>query len=101
MWKQWLIALVMVGVVMAGVGVYLSLEDPVDANAGGEPQVASVNISAPEIRRVRDEVSSVANLRAVNAVALTTEVSGRVVQVNLETGRKRSEEHTSELQSRP
>lgn len=73
---------------MAGVGVYLSLEDPVDANAGGEPQVASVNISAPEIRRVRDEVSSVANLRAVNAVALTTEVSGRVVQVNLETGRK-------------
>ena len=88
MWKQWLVALVLVGVVVAGAGVYLSLEDPADAEAEDEPTASTVNISAPEMRRVRDEVSAVANLNAMDAVALTTEVSGRVVELNLQTGRK-------------
>ena len=88
MWKQWLVALVLVGVVVAGAGVYLSLEDPADAEAEDEPTASTVNISAPEMRRVRDEVSAVANLNAMDAVALTTEVSGRGVELNLQTGRK-------------
>ncbi|HLV76455.1 MAG TPA: efflux RND transporter periplasmic adaptor subunit [Marinobacter sp.] len=88
MWKQWLVAIVLVGVVVAGAGVYRHLETPDARGPGAEPQASAVNIAHPKLRKVRDEVSAVASLKALEAVELTTEVSGRVVQINLEAGRK-------------
>ncbi|MBE0487194.1 efflux RND transporter periplasmic adaptor subunit [Marinobacter sp.] len=86
MWKQWLIALVLVVVVAAGAGIYVSLEQSSADQGSRQSQASAVNVITPEQRVVRDDVGAVANLRALNAVELTTEVSGRVVEINLEPG---------------
>ncbi|HLT13579.1 MAG TPA: efflux RND transporter periplasmic adaptor subunit [Marinobacter sp.] len=87
MWKQWLVGLLVVAIMVAGAGVYLGLEQ-VEDEQEEEAQATAVNIATPELRQIRDQVSAVANLRAVNAVELTTEVSGRVVAINLEPGKQ-------------
>ncbi len=87
MWKQWLVGIVVVAVVVAGAGVYLGLEQ-VEAEQEEEAQASAVNITMPEFQQIRDQVSAVASLQAVNAVELTTEVSGRVVALNLEPGKR-------------
>lgn len=86
MWKQWLIAVVLVAVVAAGAGIYLNLESGDSGQGGGEAQASAVNVVTPERQRVRDTVGAVANLRALNSVELTTEVSGRVMELNLQPG---------------
>ncbi|MBW7471742.1 efflux RND transporter periplasmic adaptor subunit [Marinobacter sp. M216] len=91
MWKQWLVALMLV-VVAAGAAVgYQNLEGDTKAQAGRERPASVVNTRSPEQDTVRDVVKSVGNLRAVNAVALTPEVSGRVVALNLQPGARVSE----------
>ena len=87
MWKQWLVGIIVVAVVIAGAGVYLGLEQ-IDAEPEEEAQASAVNITLPEFRQIRDQVSAVASLRAANAVELTVEVSGRVVALNLEPGKR-------------
>lgn len=83
MWKQWLIALVLIVAVAAGAGIYISLEQGDDGQSSRQPQPSAVNVIKPEQQFVRDNVSAVGNLQALNAVELTTEVSGRVVEINL------------------
>lgn len=61
------------------------------SQAAGEPRVSKVSTVVPQLQRVRDEVHSVANLKALKAVELTTEVSGRVVEINLKPGQKVAE----------
>ncbi|WP_323749976.1 efflux RND transporter periplasmic adaptor subunit [Marinobacter sp.] len=86
MWKQWLVGLVVIVVVLVGAGVYLN-QQPVADGQNRQARVTSVNIATPEMREIRDQLSSVANLRAVDSVELMTEVSGRVVALNLEPGK--------------
>ncbi|GGC66633.1 efflux RND transporter periplasmic adaptor subunit [Marinobacter halophilus] len=86
MWKQWLIAIVLIVAVTAGAFIYTGLEQGAQEQGGGQAQASAVNVMAPEQRVVRDDIGAVANLRALNAVELTTEVSGRVVEINLEPG---------------
>src|SRR5690554_720543 len=86
MWKQWLIAVVLVVVVAAGAGIYLTLESGDSSQSGGEAQASAVNVVTPDRQLVRDTVGAVANLRALNSVELTTEVSGRVMELNLQPG---------------
>lgn len=88
MWKQWLIALMLVSVAVGGAVVFQNLEDEAAAQEGGERPASVVNTVSPERDTVRDVVKAVGSLRALNAVELTTEVSGRVVELNLETGQK-------------
>ncbi|MDY6841139.1 MAG: efflux RND transporter periplasmic adaptor subunit [Pseudomonadota bacterium] len=88
MWKQWLIAVVLVAVAIGGAFMYQNLDDGTVAQAGGERPASAVNTILPRIQTVRDVVNAVGSLKALNAVELTTEVSGRVVQLNLETGRR-------------
>lgn len=88
MWKQWLIALVLVAVAVGGAFVYQNLDDGDAAQGGGERPASAVNTMLPQMDRVRDVVNAVGSLKALNAVELTTEVSGRVVELNLETGRR-------------
>jgi len=87
MWKQWLVGLVIIALMAAGAGIYLSLEQ-VEGEQEDEGKATAVNVASPVLRQIRDQVSAVANLRAVNAVELTTEVSGRVVEINLEPGKR-------------
>lgn len=86
MWKQWLVGLVVIVMVLVGAGVYLN-QQPVADRQIRQAKATTVNIATPEWRQIRDRISSVANLRAVDSVELMTEVSGRVVAINLEPGK--------------
>lgn len=88
MWKQWLIALVLVAVAIGGAFVYQNLDEGTAAQSGAERPASAVNTLLPKMEMVRDVVNAVGSLKALNAVELTTEVSGRVVELNLETGRR-------------
>ncbi len=86
MWKQWVIAIVLVVAVAAGAAIYTGLEQDAEDQGGGEAQASGVNVITPERQQVRDDVGAVASLQALNAVELTTEVSGRVIEINLAPG---------------
>ncbi|MGC8119610.1 efflux RND transporter periplasmic adaptor subunit [Marinobacter sp. VGCF2001] len=91
MWKQWLVALVLI---LAGAGtatLYVAMESSSATQDNDDARVSTVSAATPRWQGVRDDVRAVATLRALNAVELTTEVSGRVVQLNLEPGRKVSQ----------
>ncbi|MDR9425230.1 MAG: efflux RND transporter periplasmic adaptor subunit [Marinobacter sp.] len=88
MWKQWLIALVLIGAAAVGAWVYQGMA-PEDTGEGeGESEPRTVNVQSPRMEQVRDEVRAVATLRALNSVEVTTEVSGRVVELNLAPGQR-------------
>src|SRR5690554_2747946 len=88
MWKQWLIAVVLVAAGAGSAAFFLAMDSSSTEQAGDEPGASKVSAVEPRLQQVRDEVRSVANLKALNAVELTTEVTGRVVQINLEPGQK-------------
>lgn len=88
MWKQWLIALVLVAMAVGGAVVLQNMDNGTAAAESGERPASVVNTVVPERDTVRDVVKAVGSLRALNAVELTTEVSGRVTELNLETGRR-------------
>ena len=88
MWKQWLIALVLVVSAVAGAFVYQNLGGGTEVQGGGERPAIAVNTILPRLETVQDVVRAVGSLKALNAVELTTELSGRVVALNLGTGRR-------------
>ena len=85
MWKQWLVGLVVVVIVMAGTGVFLN-QQPVAERQNQQAKPTTVNIGQPQLRQISDQISAVANLRPVDSVELMTEASGRVVELNLKPG---------------
>ncbi|SFM52630.1 efflux RND transporter periplasmic adaptor subunit [Marinobacter pelagius] len=91
MWKQWVIALVLVAVAVGGAWVYRTYDSGSEQQAGGERPASAVNTVRPERDTVRDVVKTVGNLQALNAVELTTEVSGRAIEINLAAGKKVAE----------
>jgi len=88
MWKQWLIGLLLVVLAVGGAVAYRSLNDPSQEQDTAERPPSVVNTVLPVIDTVRDQVKAVGSLNAVNAVELTTETSGRVVDFNLKSGRQ-------------
>ncbi|WP_417543581.1 efflux RND transporter periplasmic adaptor subunit [Marinobacter sp.] len=88
MLKQWLIGLILVAVAAGAALTYRSLDSEAMAQSDRERPASVVNTRPPELDTVRDVIKAVGNLKALNAVELTTEVSGRVVSLNLETGRR-------------
>lgn len=88
MWKQWLIGLVLVVVAAGAAFTYRSMDSDNAAQSDRERPASVVNTQTPELDTVRDVVTAVGNLKAVNAVELTTEISGRAVALNLKTGRR-------------
>ncbi|WP_297797234.1 efflux RND transporter periplasmic adaptor subunit [uncultured Marinobacter sp.] len=88
MLKQWLIALVLVAVAVAGTVTYRYLDQ---GSAAGDQRVrpaSVVNVANPRLETVRDRVNAVGSLKALDAIELTTEVSGRVVELNLRSGQR-------------
>ncbi|MDN6320320.1 MAG: efflux RND transporter periplasmic adaptor subunit [Marinobacter sp.] len=88
MWKQWLIGLVLVVLAVGGAVAYRSLSAPPQAKDTGERPASVVNTVLPTTDLVRDRVKAVGSLKAVRAVELTTETNGRVVAINLKSGRQ-------------
>ncbi|NMT62746.1 efflux RND transporter periplasmic adaptor subunit [Marinobacter orientalis] len=89
--KQWLIALVLVALATAGALSWHYLVPEEADSAQRERPASKVNAISPNMEVVRDSVNAVGNLRALDQVELTTEVSGRVVEMNLASGKRVSQ----------
>lgn len=88
MWKQWLIGVLLVVLAVGGAVVYRSMDTSSQVASTKERLASVVNTVLPKIDTVRDQVRAVGSLKALNAVELTTEASGRVVEINLKSGRQ-------------
>jgi len=88
MWKQWVIAVFLVAIAVGGAWVYQAYDSSAEQQAGRERPASAVNTMRPTRDTVRDVVKAVGNLQAMNAVELTTEVSGRVTEINLASGQR-------------
>lgn len=88
MWKQWLTAVLLVVMAVGGAMVWRHLDTGPAQEQGREAPVSSVSIIEPQRDTVRDEVSAVGSLKAFDAVELTAELSGRVVESNLSAGQR-------------
>lgn len=86
MWKQWLVALVLVAVAAGAVIFYQYSETETQAQTSHKRPASVVNVVSPERVTVRDVVKAVGSLRARHSVELASEVSGRVVALNLKPG---------------
>jgi membrane fusion protein (multidrug efflux system) len=84
--KQWMIALVML--LLAGGGIYAwdALNPEVASESKRERSASKVNVVSPTTDLVTDSVSAVGSLRAKDQISLTTELSGRVAELNLNAG---------------
>ncbi|MDL0432923.1 efflux RND transporter periplasmic adaptor subunit [Marinobacter sp. TBZ242] len=88
MLKQWLIAVVLVVVAAGGAFSWQYLAQEETENTQTQRPASKVNAISPAMEVVRDSVNAVGNLRALDQVELTTEVSGRVVEMNLDSGKR-------------
>ncbi len=88
MLKQWLIALVLVAVAVAGALTYRYFDQGQVAGDQRVRPASVVNVANPRLETVRDRVNAVGSLKALDAIELTTEVSGRVVELNLRSGQR-------------
>lgn len=84
--KQWMIALMLVLVAGGGVFAWNTMNPETAANDQRERPASKVNVVNPTTDVVVDSVSAVGSLRARDQVSLTTEVNGRVVEMNLNAG---------------
>lgn len=88
MWKQWVTAAVLVVVAVGGAMFWNYLDTGDAQEQGRSASISSVDTVTPRTDTVRDEVTAVGSLKAVEAVELTAEVSGRVVEANLNAGER-------------
>lgn len=84
--KQWMIALGMLLLAGGGIFAWETMNPNAAADGQRERPASKVNVISPMTDRVTDSVSAVGNLRARNQISLTTELSGRVVELNLNAG---------------
>jgi membrane fusion protein, multidrug efflux system len=86
--KQWMIALGLVLVAGGGVFAWDSLNPGAATESQAERPPSKVNVVIPVMDVVTDSVSAVGSLRARDQISLTTELSGRVVELNLNAGNR-------------
>lgn len=88
MWKQWMVAMVLVALAGGGAYLYTNLDAGEGKASAGARSATAVAVLQPRWEAVRDEVRAVGTLKAIHSVEVTTEVSGRVVELNLEPGQR-------------
>jgi membrane fusion protein (multidrug efflux system) len=86
MWKQWLVALILVAVAAGAAVLYQSSGSENLASDKHEQPASVVNVMTPAWDTVRDVVKAVGSLKARHSIKLVAEVSGRVVALNLNPG---------------
>lgn len=86
--KQWLIALILVALAAGGATSWHYLANEQTADTQRERPASKVNTVTPHTESVSDTVRAVGSLRAKDQLELTTEVSGRVVEMNLDAGKR-------------
>jgi membrane fusion protein (multidrug efflux system) len=86
--KQWMIALGMLLLAGAGTFAWNELNPETAEGSQRERPASKVNVIRPTMDVVSDSVSAVGSLRARDQTSLTAELSGRVVELNLNAGRR-------------
>lgn len=88
--RQWLIAGILLAFALAGAWFTQHRSNSAEADSVNTRVRApsSVVVAAPVRTTVRDQVKAVGNLQAEDSIGLTTELSGRVVQLNLAPGQR-------------
>lgn len=84
--KQWMIALGMLLLAGGGIFAWDAMNPEKAAESKRERPASKVNVVSPTTDLVTDSVSAVGSLRARDQISLTTELSGRVVELNLNAG---------------
>lgn len=84
--KQWMIALGMLLLAGGGIFAWDAMNPEKAAESKRERPASKVNVVIPTTDLVTDSVSAVGSLRARDQISLTTELSGRVVELNLNAG---------------
>ena len=84
--KQWLIATTIIVLAAIGVGTAFYLDDGTDTEQAREKRPSNVNVVQPKLDQVRDVVVAVGTLRSRQEIELTSEVSGRIVELNFAPG---------------
>ncbi|GGY61653.1 efflux RND transporter periplasmic adaptor subunit [Marinobacter zhanjiangensis] len=88
MWKQWLTAVLLVAIAVGGAMFWRHLDITPAQEQDQQASASRVDTVKPRVDTVRDEVTAVGSLQALEAVELTTELSGRVVDVRLNAGER-------------
>lgn len=85
--KQWMTAfcIALLAILAAGGYQYFG-GGSADAGPGRAKRVSNVNVVKPVEDQVRDVVVAVGTLQAQRAIELTSEVNGRIVELNFEPG---------------
>ncbi|GAA3948069.1 efflux RND transporter periplasmic adaptor subunit [Allohahella marinimesophila] len=84
--KQWVIALFITLLAGAAVFVFQTFYKAEEAAVTREKQARVVNVVTPVSASVSDRVTAVGTLRSRQQIELTSEVSGRIVELNFEPG---------------
>lgn len=84
--KQWMIALGLLFLAGGGIFAWNELGPETAAENQRQRPASKVNVVSPTMDVVTDSVSAVGSLRARDQISLTTELSGRVVELNLNAG---------------
>src|SRR5690554_1039832 len=97
--SRFLIAIIFLGVVLGGIFSYKFYQFGQMKEMLSQPQPPA-EVSATEARTESwtPSIKAVGSVNAVNGIEVANEVPGVISSINFES---RSEEHTSELQSRP
>lgn len=86
--KQWVIALFITLLAGAAIFGFQTLYHQDEAETRREKQPRVVNVVSPVSASVSDRVTAVGTLRSRQQIELTSEVSGRMVELNFEPGQQ-------------
>ncbi|WP_416395109.1 efflux RND transporter periplasmic adaptor subunit [Allohahella sp. A8] len=86
--KQWAIALFITLLAGAAIFGFQTLYHQDEAETRREKQPRVVNVVSPVLASVSDRVTAVGTLRSRQQIELTSEVSGRIVELNFEPGQQ-------------
>lgn len=83
--KQWLIGLFVVAVAAVMALTWHTLV-PVEQQEGRQKRPQAVHLTLPTLETVRDRIEAVGTLRSRDEVVISSEVNGRIVSINFNTG---------------
>lgn len=85
--KQWLIGLLVVTIAVAAALTWHQLV-PAEQQQGRQKPPQAVHVIQPRIETVRDRIEATGTLRSRKEVVITSEVSGRIIALDFNTGQR-------------
>ena len=85
--KQWLIGLLVLVIAVVAALTWHQLV-PAEQQQGRQKQPQAVHVIQPRVETVRDRIEATGTLRSRKEVVITSEVSGRIVALDFNTGQR-------------